>query len=127
MPPKHRLLNAPYPKPAGNAFQALVDLPEHRSNCTSDGRDRQVDESDRFSARNTLQHMPSTTPAVSPPPARYTTDYGASPVRKWDKELVKKGVRTYIWGEEIDCRPDNILQYCIANVTIGAHLEWLIE
>jgi regulator of replication initiation timing len=127
MPPKHRQLNAPRPKPARNAFQALVDLPEDGSNSTFDGRDRKVDESDRFSARNTLQCAPSATPAASPPPTRYTTDYGESPVRKWRKELVKKGVRAYVFGEEIDCRAENILQYCAANATIGAHLEWLIE
>jgi hypothetical protein len=46
IPPKHRQLRAPHPKPAGNAFQALVDLPDDGSNPTFDGRDRTVDETD---------------------------------------------------------------------------------
>jgi regulator of replication initiation timing len=31
------------------------------------------------------------------------------------------------FGAEIDCSAENILQYCAANATVGAHLEWLIE
>jgi regulator of replication initiation timing len=40
---------------------------------------------------------------------------------------VNEAVSTYVFGAEIDCSAENILQYCAANVTVGAHLEWLIE
>jgi hypothetical protein len=46
MPPKHRQLRAPRPKQPGNAFQALVDLPEDGSDSTFDGRDEIVDGTD---------------------------------------------------------------------------------
>jgi hypothetical protein len=108
-------------------YQALVDLPEDGSNSTFDGRDGQVDESDRFSDGNTLQRVPSAASEAPPPPPRYTDDYGETPVRKWRKELMNAGVRAHVFGAEIDCSAENILQYCIANAAIGAHLEWLIE
>jgi hypothetical protein len=127
MPPKPRQLCAPWPKQSGNAFQALVDLPEDGSHSTFDGRDGNVDESDGFSAGNTLQRAPSAASEAPPPPPRYTTDYGDSPVRKWRKELVNEAVSAYIFGAEIECSAENIPQYCAANATIGAHLEWLIE
>jgi hypothetical protein len=38
MPPKPRQLRAPRPKQSGNAFQALVDLPDDGSDSTFDGR-----------------------------------------------------------------------------------------
>jgi regulator of replication initiation timing len=104
-----------------------VDLPEDGSNSTFDGRDGKVDESDGFSAGNTLQRAPSAASEAPPPPPRYTTDYGESPVRKWRTELVNDGVRAQVFGAEIDCSAENILQYCAANAAIGAHLEWLIE
>jgi hypothetical protein len=40
---------------------------------------------------------------------------------------VNEGVRAHVFGAEIDCSAENILQYCAANAAIGAHLEWLIE
>jgi phage host-nuclease inhibitor protein Gam len=46
MPPKPRQLRAPQPKQSGNAFQALVDLPEDESDSTFDGRDGIVDGTD---------------------------------------------------------------------------------
>jgi hypothetical protein len=33
----------------------------------------------------------------------------------------------HVFGADIDCSAENILQYCAANAAIGAHLEWLIE
>jgi hypothetical protein len=42
-----------------NAYQSLVDLPQGGSDCTFDGRDGKVDESDGFSTGNILQHTPS--------------------------------------------------------------------
>jgi hypothetical protein len=40
---------------------------------------------------------------------------------------VNEAVSAYVFGAEIDCSGENILQYCAANATMGAHLEWLIE
>jgi hypothetical protein len=104
-----------------------VDLPEDGSNSTFDGRDGKVDESNGFSAGNTLQRVPSAASEAPPPPPRYTDEYGESPVRKWRMELVNDGVRAHVFGADIDCSAENILQYCAANAAIGAHLEWLIE
>jgi regulator of replication initiation timing len=127
MPPKPRQLRAPQPKQSGNAFQALVDLPDDRSDSTFDGRDGKVDESDGSSAGNTLQHVPSAASKAPPPSPRYATTYGESPVRKWRTELVHEGINAHVFGDEIDCSAENILQYCTANTATGAHLEWLIE
>jgi regulator of replication initiation timing len=127
MPPKPRQLRAPRPKQLGNAFQALVDLPEDGSDSTFDGRDGKVDEGDGFSAGNMLQHAPSVASEAPPPSPRYTDDYGESPVRKWRIELANEGAHAHVFGAEIDCSAGNILQYCAANIATGAHLEWLIE
>jgi hypothetical protein len=104
-----------------------VDLPEDGSNSTFDGRDGKVDESDGFSAGNTLQRAPSAASEAPPPPPRYTDDYGESPVRKWRIELANEGARAHVFGAEIECSAENILQYCTATAATGAHLEWLIE
>jgi regulator of replication initiation timing len=104
-----------------------VDLPEDGSNSTFDGRDGTVDESEGFSAGNTLQCAPSAASEAPPLSPRYTDDYGETPVRKWRKELVNAGVHAHVFGAEIECSAENILQYCAANAAIGAHLEWLIE
>jgi regulator of replication initiation timing len=127
MPPKPPQLRAAWPKQSGNAFQALVDLPEDGSNSTFDGRDGNDDESDGFSAGNMLQHAPSAASEAPPASPRYTDDYGESPVRKWRIELANEGARAHVFGVEIDCSAENILQYCTANAATGAHLEWLIE
>jgi hypothetical protein len=87
-----------------------VDIPEDGSNSTFDGRDGKVDESDGFSARNTLQRMPSAASEAPPLSPRYTTNYGESPVRKWRIELVNKGVHAHVFRAEIDCSAENILQ-----------------
>jgi hypothetical protein len=57
MPPKHRQLRAPSPKPAGNAYQTLVDLPEDGSNSTFDGRDAKVDGTDNNSVVNASKRV----------------------------------------------------------------------
>jgi hypothetical protein len=127
MPPKPRQLHAPWPKQSGNAFQALVDLPEDGSNSTFDGRDRKVDESDRLSTRNMPQHTPSIASEVPPPSPQYTTENGESPVCKWYMELVNDGVHAHVFRVDIDYSAENILQYYAANAAIGTHIEWLIE
>jgi hypothetical protein len=40
---------------------------------------------------------------------------------------VNDGVHAYVFGAEIDCSTEKILQYCTANAAIGAHLDWVIE
>jgi hypothetical protein len=127
MPPKPRRLRAPRPKQSGNAFQALVDLPDDGSDSTFHGRDGKVDESDGFSAGNTLQRAPSVASEAPPPSPRYTDDYGESPVRKWCVELANEGAHAHVFGAEIDCSAENSLQYYAANAATGAHLEWLIK
>jgi regulator of replication initiation timing len=127
MPPKPRQLRAPRPKQSGNAFQALVDLPDDGSDSTFDGRDGKGDESDGFSAGNMLQRAPSAASEAPPPSPRYTTDYTQSPVRKWRIELANEGARAHVFGAEIDCSAENILQYCAANAATATHLEWLLE
>jgi regulator of replication initiation timing len=104
-----------------------VDLPEDGSKSTFDGRDGKVDESDGFSAGNMLQHVPSVASEAPPPSPRYTTENGESPVRTWRMELVNDGVYAHVFGAEIDCSAENILQYCAANAAIATHVEWLIE
>jgi hypothetical protein len=104
-----------------------VDLPDDGSNSTCDGRDGKFDESDGFSAGNTLQHAPSAASEAPPPSPRYTDDYGESPVRKWPIELANEGARAHVFGAEIDCSAEKILQYCAANAATGAYLEWVIE
>jgi hypothetical protein len=68
MPPKPRQLRAPRPKQSGNAFQALVDLPEDGSDSTFDGRDGIVDGTDD----NTVV---ITNPRDSGPPALQQLEY----------------------------------------------------
>jgi hypothetical protein len=68
MPPKHRQPNAPRPKPAGNVYKALVDLPHDGSNPVTDGRDEKIDGSDGKSAGNALIRVfTAGTPAAAPP------------------------------------------------------------
>jgi hypothetical protein len=65
MPPKHRQPHALCPKPAGNAYRALVDLPHSGTNTTFNGRDGKVDGIDDNSIVHTSQHS-SATAASSP-------------------------------------------------------------
>jgi hypothetical protein len=64
MPPKHRQLRAPRPKPAGNAYNSLVDLPDDGTGSIIDGRDGKVDATDDNSAVNASQCVSTT--AASP-------------------------------------------------------------
>jgi hypothetical protein len=64
MPPKHRYLRAPHPKPAGNAYNSLVDLPDDGTGSITDGRDGKVDATDDNSAVNARQCVSTT--AASP-------------------------------------------------------------
>jgi hypothetical protein len=51
-----------------------VDLPEDGSNSTFDGRDGKVDESDGFSAGNTLECAPSAASEAPSPPPKHTNN-----------------------------------------------------
>jgi hypothetical protein len=64
MPPKHCQLRAPCPKPAGNAYNSLVDLPDDGTGSIINGRDGNVDAADNNSAVNAPQCVPTT--AASP-------------------------------------------------------------
>jgi hypothetical protein len=64
MPPKHRQLRAPRPKPAGNAYNSLVDHPDDGTGSIIDGRDGKVDATDDNSAENASQCVSTT--AASP-------------------------------------------------------------
>jgi hypothetical protein len=64
MPPQHRQLCAPRPKPAGNAYNSLVDLPDDGTGSIIDGRDGNVDATDDNSAVNAPQSASTT--AASP-------------------------------------------------------------
>jgi hypothetical protein len=57
MAPKHHQLRAPRPKPAGNAFQALVDPPNNGNNLSLDGGDGPTDGSDNNTVVNTSQRI----------------------------------------------------------------------
>jgi hypothetical protein len=71
MLPKPCQLCAPQPKQSGNAFQALMDLPEDGSDSTSDGRDGIVDGTDD----NTIV---ITNPCDSRPPVSQQLEYNDS-------------------------------------------------
>jgi hypothetical protein len=63
MPPKHRQLRAPRPKPAGNAYNSLVDLPDDGNSSIIDGRDGKVDATEDNSAENASQRGSTTAPS----------------------------------------------------------------
>jgi gas vesicle protein len=56
MLPKDRQPNAPYPKPTGNIYKALVDLPHNGTNATFMGRDGKVEGIDDNSVVHTSQY-----------------------------------------------------------------------
>jgi hypothetical protein len=99
MPPKHRQPNAPCPKPAGNAYKALVDLPHDGSDPSTNGRDGKVDGSDGKSAVNAPQRVSATetTAAAStqPPP-------DMAPDHSWHEDLAREAIAAYIGTLEED-------------------------
>jgi hypothetical protein len=64
MTPKHHQLRAPRPKPAGNAYNCLVDLPDDGTDSIIDGGDGNVDATVDNSAVNESQCISAT--AASP-------------------------------------------------------------
>jgi hypothetical protein len=71
--------------------------------------------------------VPSAASEAPPPSPQYITNYTESPVHKWRIELANEGAHAQVFGADIDCSAENILQYCAANAATGAHLEWLIK
>jgi hypothetical protein len=114
MPPKHRQLNAPRPKPAGNAYKALVDLPEDESDSSFDGRDGKVDGTDGKSAVNAPQRISAaeTTAAASP----QQTPTGDPPLCIWRCGLITAAVNTILHDVPIDCGHENHFQYSAASL-----------
>jgi hypothetical protein len=114
MPPKHRQLNAPQPKPAGNAYKALVDLPEDECDSSFDGRDGKVDGTDGKSAVNTPRHVSAaeTTAEVSP----QQTPTGDPPLHIWHRRLIAAAVNTILYDAPMDFGPRNHFQYSAASL-----------
>jgi hypothetical protein len=123
MPPKHRQPNAPRPKPAGNAYKGVVDLPRDGSDPFTDGRDGKVDGTDERSAANAPQRASAveTTAAASP----QQTPNGDPPLRVWHRRLIAAAVGTFVYGDPIDCGPENHFQYSTASLCAveQAHIE----
>jgi hypothetical protein len=111
MPPKHRQPNAPRPKPAGNVYKALVDLPHDGSDPFTDGRDGKVDGSDGKSAVNAPQRISAaeTTAAAStqPPP-------NAAPDHSWHERLAREATAAYIGT--LERGPENTFEYSAATL-----------
>jgi hypothetical protein len=103
MPPKPRQLRAPRPKQSGNAFQALVDLPEDGSEPTFDGRDGIVNGTDD----NTIVIM---NPCDSGPPASQQLEYN-----EWGEDDIVP------LSEQINnCKVIHYKnQQCIYNIKVG--------
>jgi hypothetical protein len=123
MPPKHRQPNAPRPKPAGNAYKALVDLPRDGSDPFTDARDGKVDGTDERSAANAPQRASAveTTAAASP----QQTPNGDPALRVWHRSQIAAAVNTIVYDDPIDCRPENHFQYSAASqcAVEQAHIE----
>jgi hypothetical protein len=73
MPPKHRQLRAPRLKPAGNAYNSLVDLPDDGTGSIINGRDGKADATDDNSAVN----MPQCVSTTAASPEQQLLDDGA--------------------------------------------------
>jgi hypothetical protein len=109
MPPKPRQLHAPWPKQPGNAFQALVDLPEDGSNSTFDGRDGKVDGTDE----NTIEIVPqrvSTAAAPSKTMHESTTDW----FYDWTSDLTRFTQNAYLSDFSEERGAMNLKEYCAA-------------
>jgi hypothetical protein len=123
MPPKHRQPNAPCPKPAGNAYKALVDLPHDGSDPSTDGRDGKDDGSDGKSDVNApIRVFTAGTPAAALPSQ---TPNGDPPLCVWRRKLIEAAVGTFVYGDPIDYGAGNHFQYSAASLCAveQAHIE----
>jgi hypothetical protein len=114
MPPKHHQPNAPRPKPAGNAYKALVDLPHDGSDPFTDGRDGKVDGTDERSAANPPQHASAVETTAAPSPQQ--TPNGDPPLHIWRRELIAAAVNTIVHDAGLDCSPEVIYHYSAASL-----------
>jgi hypothetical protein len=114
MPPKHRQLNAPRPKPAGNAYKALVDLPEDECDSSFDGRDGKVDGTDGKSAVNAPQCISAAETTAAAPLQRTPT--GDPPLRLWRRGLIAAVVNTVLHDAPMDGGPEKHFQYSAASL-----------
>jgi hypothetical protein len=114
MPPKHHQPNAPRPKPAGNAYTALVDLSEDESDSSFDGRDGKDDGTDGKSAVNAFQRVSAaeSTAAASP----QQTPTRDPPLRIWHRGLIAATVNTVLHGAPMAGGPANHSQYSAASL-----------
>jgi hypothetical protein len=123
MPPKHRQLNAPRPKPAGNVYKALVDLPHDGSDPITDGRHGKVDGTDERRAVNTPQRVSAaeTTAAAS----LQQTPSGDPALRVWRHELIAAAIHTIVHDAPMDYGPEAIFHYSAASLCAveQAHTE----
>jgi hypothetical protein len=123
MLPKHRQPNAPCPKPAGNAYKALVDLPHDGSDPFTDGRDGKVDGTDERSAANTPQRTSAVGTTATPSPQQ--TPNGDPPLHVWRRELIAAAVDTIVHDAPMDCLPEVIYHYSAVSLCAveQAHIE----
>jgi hypothetical protein len=123
MPPKHRQPNAPRPKPAGNAYKALVDLPHDGSDPSTDGRDGKVDGTDDRGTANAPQRASAVETTAAPSPQQ--TPKGDPPLCIWHRKLIEAAVGTFAYGDPIDYGPGNHFQYSAASLCAveQAHIE----
>jgi hypothetical protein len=128
MLPKHPQLNAPRPKPAGNTYTALVDLPEDESDSSFDGRDGKVDRTDGKSTVNAAQCISAaeTTAAASP----QQTPTGDPPLHLWHRGPIAAAVNTILHDAPMDGSPENHFQYSAASLCAidqaNIEIQWRI-
>jgi hypothetical protein len=109
MPPKPRQLRAPRAKQPGNAFQALVDLPEDGSHSTFDGRDGKVDGTDE----NSVEIVPQRVSAAAVPSttARETT---RERFYNWTSDLTRFTQDAYLCDFSEERGAMDLKEYCAA-------------
>jgi hypothetical protein len=129
MPPKHRQPNAPRPKPAGNAYKALVDLPNDKSDPFTNGRDEKVDGSEEKGAVNApVRVFTAGTPAAAPPPPAPPGEPqwpGEPPLRVWRRELIQDVAYAITNRERLQFGHELHFQYSAASLCAveQAHVE----
>jgi hypothetical protein len=119
MPPKPRQLRAPWPKQPGNAFQALVDLPEDRSNSTFDGRAGNVDGTDG----NTDEIVPQCV-STAAAPSKTTHEITRDQFYDWTSNLTRFTQDAYLSDFSEERGAMDLKEYCTAthfNVRIIEH------
>jgi hypothetical protein len=86
-----------------------VDLPYDGSDPFTDGRDRNIDGTDKRSTANMLQHISAAETIAAASPLPIPT--GDPPLCIWHCGLIAAVVNTVVHNNPIDCRPENHFQY----------------